>query len=220
MEPLAVNLLRVVVVSDRAAVHGFFARLPDAAVVSASFGDLDSGEPVADASVVVVDVALDPPAGIELCAALHASHPQLPIVALLCCPQSVNPWQLQSLFASGVASVLDLQTSLPDALRTLRSAAGGAAVLHVQLRRSHRYLLHELFVARDERTSLKLRLLGLVCLGLPDHEIGRRLHLSPHTVKHQIEALRREVKARNRIELAAWAGRNGFYAAEADAEAS
>ena len=47
--------------------------------------------------------------------------------------------------------------------------------------------------------------------GLPDHEIGRRLHLSPHTVKHHIEQLRGELGARNRIELAAWAGRHGFY---------
>jgi len=31
-------------------------------------------------------------------------------------------------------------------------------------------------------------------------------------VKHRIEQLRNELGVRNRTELAAWAGRNGFYA--------
>jgi hypothetical protein len=38
-----------------------------------------------------------------------------------------------------------------------------------------------------------------------------QLHLSPHTVKHHIDQVRRELRVRNRTELAAWAGRNGFY---------
>ena len=69
------------------------------------------------------------------------------------------------------------------------------------------------FAGRPERRELQLQLLELVALGLPDHEIGRRLHLSPHTVKHQIEDLRTALRVRNRTELAAWAGKNGFYAA-------
>jgi DNA-binding NarL/FixJ family response regulator len=46
-----------------------------------------------------------------------------------------------------------------------------------------------------------------VALGLTDHEIGRRLSLSHHTVKHRIDRLRRRVHAKNRVQLAAWAGR-------------
>jgi len=42
-------------------------------------------------------------------------------------------------------------------------------------------------------------------LGLTDGEIGRQLYLSPHTVKHRIERLRRRAQARNRVQLAAWA---------------
>src|SRR5437763_42195 len=54
-------------------------------------------------------------------------------------------------------------------------------------------------------------LLGYLAQGLPDRQIGERLHLSPHTIKHYIERLRDTVGARNRIELASWAGRHGFY---------
>ena len=46
--------------------------------------------------------------------------------------------------------------------------------------------------------------------GLSDREIASRLHRSPHTIKHYVERLREAVGARNRIELAAWAGRHGF----------
>src|SRR5438552_856135 len=58
--------------------------------------------------------------------------------------------------------------------------------------------------------------LELVARGLSDREIGAVLHLSPHTIKHHVEHLRAEVGARNRTELAAWAGRHGFYRPEAD----
>jgi DNA-binding NarL/FixJ family response regulator len=33
-------------------------------------------------------------------------------------------------------------------------------------------------------------------------------------VKHHVDQLRRDVGVRNRTELAAWAGRNGFYVGE------
>jgi DNA-binding NarL/FixJ family response regulator len=62
-------------------------------------------------------------------------------------------------------------------------------------------------------TRTSARILDLLVHGLSDQEIGKQLHLSPHTVKHHIDRLRGEVGARNRIELAAWAGRQGFYRA-------
>jgi DNA-binding NarL/FixJ family response regulator len=41
---------------------------------------------------------------------------------------------------------------------------------------------------------------------MTDHEIGGEMFLSHHTVKHRIERLRHRANARNRIQLAAWAG--------------
>jgi DNA-binding NarL/FixJ family response regulator len=62
-------------------------------------------------------------------------------------------------------------------------------------------------------TRTSAQILELLVHGLSDQEIGHQLHLSPHTVKHHIDRLRGELGARNRIELAAWAGRQGFYRA-------
>jgi DNA-binding NarL/FixJ family response regulator len=212
------SALLLVLVTRRPAVQAFFSKLgarsPEVRVEERDFAD----EPrvvAAHAEVAVVDVAIDTPSARAFCAGLHDEQHELPIVGVVCCPKALDPWQLQSLFASGVSSVLDLQTSIDEAMRAIRGAARGSTVLHLHLQRAHRRLLHDLFVDAPAR-STKLELLQLVARGLPDHEIGRRLHLSPHTVKHQIENLRGEVGARNRIELAAWAGRHGFYSVDGD----
>jgi DNA-binding NarL/FixJ family response regulator len=161
----------------------------------------------------VVDAGLDAPRAVALAHALRERVPTVPVVAVLCCPQSATPWQLRGLVRAG-ASVLDLEAPPQEAVRVLESVVRGASVLHVHLKRDHRAFLHEVLVGSEDATDEKVRLLELLALGLPDHEIGRRLHLSPHTVKHRIEDLRDELGARNRIELAAWAGRHGFYVPE------
>jgi DNA-binding NarL/FixJ family response regulator len=203
--------------STRWAVRAFFSGLgtrglPGIAVepIPETSDDL-SDEALARAAAVAIDLAPNPLGGISLCHALRERRPTLPIVALLCCPEAVNPWHLRELLRDG-ASVLDLQATPDEAVRALESMARGSSVLHLHLRRGQRALLRDILSGREATTATKIRVLELVSLGLPDHEIGARLHLSPHTVKHHIEALRDEVGARNRIELAAWAGQNGFYA--------
>jgi DNA-binding NarL/FixJ family response regulator len=170
------------------------------------------GEHVARATAAVVDVALDPPAATELCRGLHAHRPGLPVLALVCCPHSVTPWDLRELLDAGIAGLLDLRARADDARRALESAARGETVLHLQLARGGKMLLQDALGGGTPRGAAQLALLELVARGLPDREIGTILHLSPHTVKHQIDQLRRELGVRNRTELAAWAGRHGFYA--------
>jgi DNA-binding NarL/FixJ family response regulator len=201
---------RLLVASDRPAIREFFAALPAfevelQALTAATEHDL------APYDAVVVDVGLEPILGVELCGNLHRRRADLPVAAVVCCPSAVTPWTLRRLLASGATAVLDLRASADEAARTLESIARGGSVLHLQLRRGHRELLRDILTGNDERSETQIRLLELVSLGLPDHEIGKRLHLSPHTVKHHIEQLRRELRVRNRIELAAWAGRHGFY---------
>jgi DNA-binding NarL/FixJ family response regulator len=203
--------------STRWAVHAFFSGLnahglPGITVepIPEAIGELSS-EGLARGTAAAIDLAPNPLGGISLCHALRERRPTLPIVALLCCPEAVNPWHLRELLRDG-ASVLDLQATPNEAVRALESVARGSSVLHLHLRRGQRALLRDILSGRETTTATKIRVLELVSSGLPDHEIGARLNLSPHTVKHHIEALRAEVGARNRIELAAWAGQNGFYA--------
>jgi DNA-binding NarL/FixJ family response regulator len=200
--------LHVLLATIRPAVRSFFETL-DVRVAPIA-GDAPP-ETAAGGDVAVVDVALDPLGATDLCRRLHEQLPKLPIVALVCCPQALAPWNLRGLFAVGVSSVIDLRANRDDTRIALLSAARGETVLQVQLSRGGAALLQDVFSVRPARRQLQFHLLELVALGLPDHEIGRRLHLSPHTVKHSIESLWTAVGVRNRTELAAWAGRNGFY---------
>ncbi len=215
---------RLLLASPRWAAHTFFASLRrrglaglvvepfplDPTTVDARREELDR------ATALAVDIAVDPQAAIDLVRAVRTGVPSVPVLGLICCPQSLNPWHLQTVVAIG-ASLLDLQATPEEAVRALDSVARGSAVLQLHLRRGHRDLLRDVLTGRDDARASKVRMLELIACGLSDREIGARLHLSPHTVKHHIESLRDEVGARNRTELAAWAGRHGFYAPEADA---
>jgi DNA-binding NarL/FixJ family response regulator len=207
--------IRLLLATARPAVHDFFAGLSfhvGTVAVAAEVVTL-APEQVARATVAVVDVAPDPEAAMSLCSALRAQRPELPILGVVCCPQSLPAWTLRGLLDGGVHGLIDLRTRRDEAERAVVAAALGDVVLQLQLPRAATELLREIFAGRQGRRELQLQLLELVALGLPDHEIGRRLHLSPHTVKHQIEDLRTALRVRNRTELAAWAGKNGFYIA-------
>jgi DNA-binding NarL/FixJ family response regulator len=200
--------------TDRPALEAFFRPLTDQLEVAPVSLDATGSLEVEDLPVAIVDIALDPALAVDVCRDLRRRRADLPIVAVVCCPHAVTPWTLRALLGCAISGVLDLQESQEGVAQALERVGRGASVLHVQLRRGHGDVLKDLLAAKEQWTETQLRLLELVVLGLPDHEIGRRLHLSPHTVKHQIEHLRHELRLRNRIELSAWAGRNGFYGAD------
>ena len=62
-----------------------------------------------------------------------------------------------------------------------------------------------------EPVTLREReVLALVCEGLPNAEIGERLHLAESTVKTHIKALLAKTGRRNRVELIVHAFRHGL----------
>jgi two-component system response regulator DevR len=135
--------------------------------------------------------------------------PRVPISAVFCSPHTATSTDLRGLLAAGVEALVDLQLSAAETLRVLRGVARGQGAFHLQMAAGSSVSLVELLAKErtDEvLTDHDLGLLRLVAAGLTDHEIGRQLYLSHHTVKHRIDRLRRRVRARNRIQLAAWAG--------------
>lgn len=204
----------IIVAGDRPPVQDFLAHLglPAIPVPLALTGveleelDLDG------VGLAILDFALDPTTALRTCERLRERRPSLPIAAVVCCPHSITPQNVRALAAAGVASMLDLQVSSREMRRAVEAAARGASVLHLSFGGRRRATLHDIISGKRLRSESDVRLLELVALGLPDREIGLQLHLSPHTVKKHIEQLRDEVGARNRIELAAWAGRQGLYA--------
>jgi DNA-binding NarL/FixJ family response regulator len=205
---------RLIIATSRPAVYVFFAAIAeemDAAPLRVDVAEnAVTAEGVTDAIAAIVDIGPDPVGAIDFCLALQERRPGLPVTAVVCCPHSVTHWTLRRLVAVGVVSVIDLETTAAAASRALRSAARGELVVELRLGARRLVSLRDIF-AGSELGGESQHVLELVAQGLSDVEIGSRLHLSPHTVKRRIEHLRNAVGARNRIELAAWAGRQGLY---------
>ncbi len=183
IRPVPPSRVRVLLATERPAVARLFTGRPAVsatATMRVNRAELDGvGEELADAEAAVVDAGLEPVLAAELCAELRRRRPDLPVAAVVCCPHALTPWDLRGLLETGVSAVLDLHLGEAEAERTIESIARGASILHLQLRRGHRDVLRELLGDHGQRSEHSLRLLELVSLGLPDHEIGRQLHLSP-----------------------------------------
>jgi DNA-binding NarL/FixJ family response regulator len=169
----------------------------------------DASDVLAASTVAVLDASIDPAHALAVCQTIRSDHPDLPIAAVFCCPHAATAADLRALLAAGVGGVLDLQLSAEEIVRILQGVGRGEGAMHLQLSAgsSVRALL-DTEPAAEELSDNDLGLLRLVALGLTDHEIGRQLFLSRHTVKHRIDRLRRRLHAKNRVELAAWAGRH------------
>jgi DNA-binding NarL/FixJ family response regulator len=131
----------------------------------------------------------------------------LRIGILFCCPHAASPESLRPFLSAGIGSFLDLQLSAEQTLAALRGIARGEAVVRMQLSEATSTVLFNGHSKDEQLSADDLVLLRLVSLGWTDAQIGGELCLSHHTIKHRIERLRRRVHARNRIQLAAFAGR-------------
>jgi DNA-binding NarL/FixJ family response regulator len=207
---------RLTVMSSHPIIQAIFAGFagPNHRSVLVTTLSLDA-DVVADASdlldastVAVLDVSIDPAQALAVCRTIRNDHPDLPIAAMFCCPHAAAAADLRALLAAGVGGLLDLQLSAEEIVRILQGVARGEGAVHLQLSAgsSVRALL-DTEAAAEELSDNDLAVLRLVALGLSDHEIGRQLFLSHHTVKHRIDRLRRRLHAKNRVELAAWTGR-------------
>jgi DNA-binding NarL/FixJ family response regulator len=168
-------------------------------------------EALSSASVGVVDASVDSTEALEVFNEMRAQQPRLPIGVLFCCPHSAKAHRLRAFVVAGAGGFLDLRLSAEETLAALQGLARGRGVFQLQLAEGSSTALSDALgnAARAELSEHDKRLLNLVMLGLSDGEIGRRLYLSPHTVKHRIERLRRLAHVRNRIQLAAWAAHQG-----------
>ena len=215
--------LQVAVVSPRPAVHLLMREMAEAGAnvvvsrIDVSLTEVEAGLAALEpASVAVIDISLDASEALDFCTGVHSERPGLPLVALVCCPQCLGPRQFRALLDGVFQGVVGLRSTAGEVRRVLNEVAQGGCIIQLHIDRTERSLLRRLVSSDDRAREGTVGLLQLLTLGLSDRDIGERLHLSPHTVKHHIEALRQELGARNRTELAAWAGRHGFYLQEAD----
>jgi DNA-binding NarL/FixJ family response regulator len=203
------------VATGRPSVGAFFASLGgrNSDAVSTTTFDVNASavarasRAVMAASVALVDASCERAEALEVCRELRAMRADIRIGILFCCPHAASPESLRPFLAAGIGSFLDLQLSAEQTLAALRGIARGEAVVRMQLSEETSTALFNGQNTGEQLSPEDLVLLRLVALGYTDSEIGGEMCLSHHTIKHRIERLRGRVQARNRIQLAAFAGR-------------
>jgi DNA-binding NarL/FixJ family response regulator len=170
------------------------------------------------ASVAVVDMGSDPFATPVLCRSLKRQLPATPIVAIVCCSGCLPVAELRSLLEDDVVqSVIGLQVEPGEMTRAISSSAMGQTIVNLELTngptssRLAALLGGSAPEGADQLAEPERSLVTLLTRGLSDQEIGRRLHLSQHTIHHRIHRLLDRLELRNRVQLAAWGGRHGLY---------
>ena len=208
------NDFRIVLATGRPSVEAFFATMGGrtSGVSTTTFdvsatGVTRGARAVMTASVALVDASCDPVEGLAVCRQLRTLRADLRIGILFCCPHAATPESLRPFLSAGIGSFLDLQLSAEQTLAALRGIARGEAVVRMQLSSDSSTVLFNGHSKDEQLSADDLVLLRLVALGLTDSQIGGEMCLSHHTIKHRIERLRSRVHARNRIQLAAFAGR-------------
>lgn len=217
--------LHIVLAATRPPVHAFFEDMCDQdAGVRVTGLSLSSravaaaADALGTASVAVVDASVDATEALEVFNAMRAQQPMLPIGVLFCCPHAAKAHRLRAFVEAGAGGFVDLRLSAEAMLGALQGLARGRGVFHLQLAEGSSSALSEALgdSGRSQLSDHDKGLLNMVMLGLTDCEIGRQLFLSPHTVKHRIERLRRRAQARNRVQLAAWAAHQDTRRSEDD----
>lgn len=211
--------LRVLLATDRAAIRALFDGIAQSDSARVTIEGIDPAVPEvvfwdATPEVAVIDAGIEDTDAQSLAHRLHQQRPSLPIVALVCCHHAAQPRQLSGLAAAGVSGLIDLHAGPDETLTALQGAARGDVIVRLRLSESYKRLWRTMVATEGRSTGdetlseAELGLLDLVARGLNDREMGRRLNLSPHTVKHRIEQLREKLEIPNRIALAAWAGKH------------
>jgi DNA-binding NarL/FixJ family response regulator len=175
-------------------------------------GTIADVSPFGNAYASVIDLELPGGQVLALLKRLATRCPGLPVIALACCAAQLDVDMLQQLLSNGVHGVIDLHSTPEETRSLLEEVHRGGCVVRTSTHRSAGRGISAQ-PPGGPLTDVDLRVLSYVASGMSDREIAECIHRSPHTVKHQVERLRHKVDVRNRMELAAWAGQNGYYLA-------
>jgi DNA-binding NarL/FixJ family response regulator len=158
-------------------------------------------------NVVILNAAFDeePMRGVVVMREFHGAHPHVPIVMLLdCCKKEL----VLEAFRSGAKGIFSKNESLETLCKCVLSVHAGqvwANSLEV------RYVLEALRATPTIRavdaqgvnllSPREVELVGYLAQGLTNREIGKRMQLSPHTVKNYLLHIFDKLGVSNRVEL-------------------
>jgi DNA-binding NarL/FixJ family response regulator len=209
---------RVVVVSDHGLLRDCLAASLEetgrfAAVgLSADLGAAEAAGAVAAADLLVVDLPHPAADEFDRLAELSRDRPHLRVVVLAADLVAADVLRCRR---AGVAAYLPRDIPLSELLAALAAVLAGATACDPELAAGLFARLTELAKSRARReemalfdlTPRQMQVLRLIALGLGNEEIGRRLHVSRHTVKNHVHNILGQLRVRDRAEAVAHAYR-------------
>jgi DNA-binding NarL/FixJ family response regulator len=209
--------LRVLLVDDHTLFRAGLRKLLEERgleVVEARSGEL-AVDLVARAlpDVVVMDLHMPGISGVE---ATRRIAQMAPTTRVLMLTVSADQDDIVDAVLAGACGYLIKDASVADIESSIRAAADGASwvsprvasVLLERVRQAGERLAHDPAVA--ELSDREREILRLIAEGYDNAEIGRRLYISPKTVKNHVSSLLAKLQMENRIQAAVYAVRRGL----------
>lgn len=188
---------RVLIVDDHPIVRQGLKRMIDAEADLEVCGEADS-EPNArsavrelDPDIVVVDLSLQDGDGLELVRAVHAHHPDVPMLVLSMHDEAIYA---ERMLAEGASGYIMKQAAADQLLTALRTVLQGDTYLSAEMAAVHKEAAAKMGSDPLQRLSNReLQVLNLVGRGVSSRDIATELGLSVKTVESHRQSIKRKL---------------------------
>jgi DNA-binding NarL/FixJ family response regulator len=188
---------RVLIVDDHPIVRQGLKRMIDAESDLEVCGEADS-EPNArnavrelDPDIVIVDLSLQEGDGLELVRAVHAHHPDVPMLVLSMHDEAIYA---ERMLAEGASGYIMKQAAADQLLTALRTVLQGDTYLSAEMAAVHKEAANKMGADPLQRLSTReLQVLNLVGGGISSRDIANELGLSVKTVESHRQSIKRKL---------------------------
>ncbi len=187
----------VLIVDDHPIVRQGLKRMIDAEDDLEVCGEADS-EPNArnavrdlDPDIVIVDLSLQDGDGLELVRAVHAHHPEVPMLVLSMHDEAIYA---ERMLAEGASGYIMKQAAADQLLTALRTVLQGDTYLSAEMAAVHKEAANKMGSDPLQRLSNReLQVLNLVGRGVRSRDIATELGLSVKTVESHRQSIKRKL---------------------------
>jgi DNA-binding NarL/FixJ family response regulator len=173
---------------------------------------------VAQAAGAVIDAVPEPALAVRVARELHTLRPDLPLLALVCCPSALPPSFIKALIEAGVQGFQDLSDGRHRIQQTLVDLQPGQRVFRLAAAPLAAHALADLLHGRPSPatsppsllTPREQAVLQRLSAGLTEAEIARQEQVSVSTVKRVIVRLETKLAATSLFQLGAHAHAQGL----------
>ena len=200
---------RVMIVDDHPIVRQGLKRMIDAEPDLEVCAEAES-EPAArrvlrqlTPDIMVVDLSLDDGDGLELVRAVHAHHPEVPMLVLSMHDETIYA---ERMLAEGANGYIMKQAAADQLLTALRRVLDGDTYLSEEMATIHKANVVEGSGDPIQRLSNReLQVLNLVGRGVSSRDIAGELGLSVKTVESHRQSIKRRLHLMNNAQLLKYA---------------